>query len=728
MVGIRNDADWGHKGRVLKMNSVGMAAARVLGAAIVGMLAACSVPPSNEAVVSASPEPAQSYIVEGQSTDAAADAVKDAGGRVTSRLGVIDAVEADLTDAQHALVLKAAGIKQITTNSIVMTNAAANVLDRFETASFANNDGTHRWYGDWIEQDNNSPFDGQIAMGWPMTSGKHLIIGGHGSIQRRAATPSSSPTVTLKFRVLRGSLEAGDYVSVQASGNAGATWAEVGRIAGPANDSAFATKSYDITAYRGRNTAIRFVSSMDQTYAADYLLVDDVELAYTTTFGAADAIPVDVNAAGLHAAGIRGKDVGVAVIDTGYWKLDSLDLDTAGTGRVGAQFDAIRNVQDTAWSTISTDTTGHGTHVTSVIASSRKNSVGRYFGVAPDARIISVKAFDETGKGTYATVIRGIDWVIANRLPYGIRILNLSLGAPAQSRYWDDPLNKAVMKAWQAGIVVVASAGNAGPEPQTVGVPGNVPYVITVGAMTDNYTASGADDRLASFSSAGPTFEGFVKPDLVAPGGHVWGFMGTYMKIAVDHPTFINNGDFFQMSGTSQSAAVVSGVAALVLSQNPSLTPDQVKCRIMASGKPAVDSKGALAYSVLQQGTGLVDANKAVNGSLTNCANVGLNINYDLAGIAHYKGAVRQQSDGTFVVTGSNGGTLTGSGFIWNSSYLWQQGFIWNSGYIWNNGYIWNASTTYGADIQWVGGYPSAIGSTAGTASSMSINSWVAPE
>ena len=129
------------------------------------------------------------------------------------------------------------------------------------------------------------------------------------------------------------------------------------------------------------------------------------------------------------------------------------------------------------------------------------------------------------------------------------------------------------MRAWQSGIVVVVSAGNSGPLPQTVGVPGNVPYVITVGAMTDNYTNNKNDDRLASFSATGPTFEGFVKPDLVAPGGHVWGFMATYQKIAVDHPTFMNNGDFFTMSGTSQSAAVVSGVAALVLSSNPASRP-----------------------------------------------------------------------------------------------------------------------------------------------------------
>src|SRR5262249_40359980 len=140
------------------------------------------------------------------------------------------------------------------------------------------------------------------------------------------------------------------------------------------------------------------------------------------------------------------------------------------------------------------------------------------------------------------------------------------------------------------------------------------------GAMTDNYTNNKNDDRLASFSSTGPTFEGFVKPDLVAPGGHVWGFMATYDRIAVDHPTYMNNGDFFTMSGTSQAAAVVSGVAALVISGNNGLTPDQVKCRIISSGKPAVDANGQLAYSVLQQGTGLVDAKAAVYGANNNCA------------------------------------------------------------------------------------------------------------
>src|SRR5687768_3318905 len=721
-------ADWGHQRggfSEMKANVVAISA-RVLGAAILGVLGSCSATtPGTPPLATAK----HSYIVEASSADAAAKAVSDAGGDVTSRLNIIDAVEASLTETEHARVLSTAGVKQVTTNAVVTTLAAAYVRDNFESSSFANNDGTHRWYGDWVEQDNNSPFDGQIAIGWPQSTGRHLILGGRGTIHRRAATPSSSAMVTLKLKYKRVGLEYGEYVAVQASANGGASWTEIGRISGAGTDSSFIARSYNVTAYRGRNTAIRFVSSMNEIYAADYVALDDVEISYTTNYGEGDPAPADVNAASLHSAGIKGKDVGVAIIDTGYWKLDSLDFDSSGMyWRVAAQYDAIRNVVDTAWSSpISTDTTGHGTHVTSLIASSRRKSDGRYFGVAPDARIISIKAFDESGASTYATVIRGIDWVIANRAQYAIRVLNLSLGAPARSRYWDDPLNKAVMRAWQSGIVVVVSAGNSGPLPQTVGVPGNVPYVITVGAMTDSFSLLAKDDRLASFSSTGPTFEGFVKPDLVAPGGHVWGFMATYQKIAVEHPTFMNNGDFFTMSGTSQAAALVSGVAALVISTNHGLTPDQVKCRIIASGKPALTENGQLAYSVLQQGTGLVDAKAAVYGTQNSCANQGLNIAADLAGTQHFRGRVTQRQDGTFAVTSPNG-QLWDQGYLWSSSYLWQQGYLWSSSYLWQQGYLWSSAVTYSSDIPWVDGYPSPIGSSVGSAASMSINSWVPQE
>ena len=153
----------------------------------------------------------------------------------------------------------------------------------------------------------------------------------------------------------------------------------------------------------------------------------------------------------------------------------------------------------------------------SVMASSEMIN-GVYEGVAPSASLVAARAFDAQGRATYANVIGTIQWVIDNKDRFNIRVLNLSISAPVRSHYWQDPLNQAVMAAWQAGIV--AFAGDAGPDAMSVGVPGNNPYVITVGAMTDNYTPQDLyDDVFASFSAAGPTYEGFVKQEIVAPGG-----------------------------------------------------------------------------------------------------------------------------------------------------------------------------------------------------------------
>jgi serine protease AprX len=117
----------------------------------------------------------------------------------------------------------------------------------------------------------------------------------------------------------------------------------------------------------------------------------------------------------------------------------------------------------------STDSNGHGTHVASTILSSRRSTSGKFVSVAPDARLVVVKAFNSNGGGTYADVIRGIGWVVAKRNQYDIRVLNCSFSARPRSHYWEDPLNLAVMQAWNSGLVVVVSAGNAGPDAQTVG-------------------------------------------------------------------------------------------------------------------------------------------------------------------------------------------------------------------------------------------------------------------
>jgi serine protease AprX len=248
--------------------------------------------------------------------------------------------------------------------------------------------------------------------------------------------------------------------------------------------------------------------------------------------------PTLVGANRLHAMGVTGSGVTVAVLDSGLWEYSTLRNDSAGRSRIWVRYDAIANRASFSSNGVS-DGFGHGTHVTSVIADSGQTPGGTFEGVAPDARLIPLKAFDGRGTGTYANVIRAIGWAVANKGYLGIRVLNCSFSAKPRSHYWDDPLDQAIMRAWQAGIVVVASAGNAGPDAMTVGVPGNVPYVVTVGAMTDSNTpALSTDDKLASFSSAGPTVEGFVKPDLVAPGGHMIGVMSgdTYLAQAYPSP------------------------------------------------------------------------------------------------------------------------------------------------------------------------------------------------
>ncbi|MEO1084010.1 MAG: S8 family serine peptidase, partial [Acidobacteriota bacterium] len=196
--------------------------------------------------------------------------------------------------------------------------------------------------------------------------------------------------------------------------------------------------------------------------------------------------PGQIDADWLHFFGLTGYGVTVAVVDTGFWKKKGLKKNAYGQKRVLAQYDAFSDQvisQNGAGKT--TDENGHGTHVTGIMVDSTLSPDWSYRGVAPGADLVSVRAFDFEGKSTYSDVIRGIDWVVSHKNDYGIRILNLSFSAPPQSFYWDDPLNLAAMRAWQAGIVVITSAGNTGPEPFTVGAPGNTPYLITVGAMTD---------------------------------------------------------------------------------------------------------------------------------------------------------------------------------------------------------------------------------------------------
>src|SRR5690606_15574296 len=183
-----------------------------------------------------------------------------------------------------------------------------------------------------------------------------------------------------------------------------------------------------------------------------------------------------------------------------------------------------------------------------------------------------------------------------------------------------------------------------------IGVPGNNPYAITVGAVTDRYEPGQPSQyRLASFSAAGPTYEGFVKPEVVAMGGHARGYAPDDGTLAQRFPQWLDTRfPDMTMSGTSQAAAVTSGVVALMLEANPGLTPNNVKCRLMDGARPAVKADGTLAYSVFQQGSGLVNAHDAIYSTASNCANQGLNVVADLAGLQHYGGRANRDENGNY--------------------------------------------------------------------------------
>ena len=150
---------------------------------------------------------------------------------------------------------------------------------------------------------------------------------------------------------------------------------------------------------------------------------------------------------------------------------------------------------------------GHGTHVAGIVWSNTQDAYTNVsLGVAPDAQILSVRVLNDQGYGTYADVVEGIQYVVANRDHFGVRVMNLSLSAVSTTPYFVDPLNRAVEAAWAAGIVVVAAVGNTGPGAETITTPGNDPYAITVGAIDSQHTPGyWTDDAIPDWSGSGPT-------------------------------------------------------------------------------------------------------------------------------------------------------------------------------------------------------------------------------
>jgi serine protease AprX len=315
--------------------------------------------------------------------------------------------------------------------------------------------------------------------------------------------------------------------------------------------------------------------------------------------------------------GYTGAGVTVAFIDSGITSYQHPDL---ADGRVLAFVDFV-NGRTTRY-----DDNGHGTAVAGIIGGTGKLSSRKYAGMAPGASLVSLKVLDENGRGSVGDILKALDWVYTNGAAYGVRVVNLSVGAAVTESYYTDPLTLATKALVDRGVTVVAAAGNNGQnalgQSQWGGVvaPGNAPWVLTVCAFTTKGTYDVADDTVAAFSSAGPTAIDFsAKPDLCAPGVGVvstaapgsslfqsgllspvsWLISGTVASTFPYVP-------YESLTGTSMATPMVSGAIALMLQANPSLTPNLIKgiLEFTAISKPGV--------SPLRQGAGFMNVSHAV--------------------------------------------------------------------------------------------------------------------
>ncbi|MEP6894553.1 MAG: S8 family peptidase [Chloroflexota bacterium] len=372
--------------------------------------------------------------------------------------------------------------------------------------------------------------------------------------------------------------------------------------------NAFAAKmTVEAAVKLSRTEAVRWVSLDAKMESAGCSSCVD-----TTNLTNAYIYAVHANQAWNNSPYIQGKGIGVAIIDSGV----NPNGDLYTVMGVNRQIADVRFNNDYNQSTY--DGYGHGTHVASIVGGDGSESNGKYIGVAPLANIINVKVSNDDGSAMMKDVVRGLQWVLDNKTKYNIRVVNLSLNSSMDESYNTSPLDAAVEILWFNKIVVVVSAGNKGNG--VVYPPANDPFVIAVGATDDKGTKGLSDDIVATFSSFGKTINGLKKPDIVAPGSNIVArLVNQNMGLALAHPDHKVGNQYFRMSGTSMAAPMVSGAVALLLQDEPNLTPDQVKYRLMATA-----NKNWANYDSDKTGAGYLDVYAAIQGTTTQSANTGM--------------------------------------------------------------------------------------------------------
>ncbi|MDP9433284.1 MAG: S8 family serine peptidase [Actinomycetota bacterium] len=322
----------------------------------------------------------------------------------------------------------------------------------------------------------------------------------------------------------------------------------------------------------------------------------------------ATTYPRSANATAAWERGITGAGVTVAVLDSGITEVPDL------AGRVAPGID-LSGEQSSR-----TDSYGHGTVMAGIVAGAgtAENDAdedgARYVGVAPGARVLPVKVSARNGAADVSAVLYAMQWIASAKERTGIRVLSLSWGTRSTAAPSVDPLNYAVQRLWERGIVVVASAGNTGPEAGTVTTPGNDPVVVTVGAYNEVGDTLAGNDRVPAWSGRGNAAAGLAKPDIVAPGRTIVAPLAPGSAVVEQHPEALVGTRYVKGSGTSQATALTAGAVALLLEAHPGWTPDQVKHALRAAARP-ISATAADA-----QGAGRLDIRAALRADVTGAA------------------------------------------------------------------------------------------------------------
>jgi serine protease AprX len=432
-------------------------------------------------------------------------------------------------------------------------------------------------------------------------------------------------------------------------------------------------------------------------------------------------------------AGFTGAGIGVAVIDSGINDAHPDLWDSTHTTSRVLYHQDFTGTATTNSSGAKYDLYGHGTHVAGIVAGNGYLSGGHYSGVAPEANLIDLRALDANGAGTDSTVIAAIQQAIALKNAYNIRIINLSLGRGIPASYTQDPLCQAVEAAWKNGIVVVVAAGNLGRLSVygsngfgTITAPGNDPFVITVGATKSNGLATPQAETKASYSSKGPTtYDHVLKPDLMAPGSAIVSLAAPGATLEASYPNDVVAGtdgkaDYFTLSGTSMATPAVAGAAALMLEEQNTLTPDQVKARLMKTAyKMGMFSTSAYVphlfmsfvdfYDLFSVGSGLLNVQAATANTDLAPAGVG-------SALSPY--AVYNQQTGVVSLVYGNG-TVSSNSVVWGSSVVWGTSVVWGSNLVSGNSVVWGSSIAWSNNL--LSAFSVVWGPSTGTASASSV-------